>query len=167
MPPTTPSIATSPAGWQGALAGNSRTTRLLVTVALPLLAGGLIYLLWRTPDGWIFRAFEQLGLSGAVAAIQQWAGAVKPRLPWWFLYSLPDGLWVFAGTSWMALIWSGSRHRRAAALWIALCPALAVGGEVAQLHPAVSGTFALLDLLFYALGALLAVALAPCSTRSR
>src|SRR5687768_6416071 len=64
-------------------------------------------------------------------------------LPHWLLYSLPDGCWVYAYTSWMMLIWGRP------VLWVWSGVILAVGAELGQLLGPVPETYDNLDMAFY------------------
>lgn len=112
-------------------------------VLLPTLIGAATYLLFRTPSLLAFRWVETVGLSDQLMAIRGHVSSV--RLPNWFLYSLPDGIWVYATTSWMAIIWQGKKSWA----WITIAVLLAVGSEIGQAFGIVPGTYQHLDVLFY------------------
>ncbi len=117
--------------------------RFLLHVVLPTLVGTAVYVGWRTTDLLVFRWIEFLHLEILV---------FRPTfgLPELLLYSLPDGCWVYAITSWMFLIWNRFVHW----VWIGLI--LAVGAEFGQLFGLVQGTYQTLDVLFYVGGFVLA-----------
>lgn len=115
-------------------------------VVAPLAAGIAVYLLFRSNALLVFRWIELAGLGGALAELRALAAPLRPLLPGWFLYSAPDGLWVYAVTSFMCLTWRDESAARAA-LWIAAGPVLAIGWELAQLLRLVPGTFDPADLV--------------------
>lgn len=117
--------------------------RFLIHVIVPTAIGTAVYVGWRSTDLLVFRWIEYCRLSGLV---------FRPTidLPHWLLYSLPDGCWVYAATSWMLLIWK----RLVPWTWVAVV--LAVGAEYGQLFGFVQGTYQTLDVLFYIGGFILA-----------
>jgi hypothetical protein len=76
---------------------------------------------------------------------------LRPFLPEWFLFSLPDGLWVFSFVSILMLTWDNiiTRHNF---LWIIGVPILVIFSELGQINNFVPGTFDIIDLLFYIFG---------------
>jgi hypothetical protein len=113
-------------------------------VLLPLAVGAAIYVGWRTTSLLVFDWMAICGISRDV---------FRPTvgLPETLLYSLPDGCWVFAGTSWMLIIW------RRLHLWVFVFLTLAIGGEFGQALRLVPGTFEWNDIGFYLGGFLLAL----------
>lgn len=132
---------------------------VLLWCALPILAGGLVYLLFRDERLWMFRWAGWVGLDGVIAAARVHSLPHRAALPDWLLFSAPDGVWVFASTAFFARLWhDGPRVLRV--LWIGIGPAMAIGGELGQALGPVPGTFDPADLAFYAGAAVLAVAVA-------
>ena len=78
------------------------------------------------------------------------------NLPTWVLYSLPDGLWLFSYLSVLLAVWDNTISKDNIH-WILLVPAIAVLIEFGQLFHIVSGTFDILDLTFYLVGAVLPI----------
>jgi hypothetical protein len=114
----------------------------LLNVLVPITLGASIYVGWRSTDLLVFRWIEWFGAGSLI---------LRPdfALPSWVLYSLPDGCWVYACTSWMLLIWG----RLVPWVWTGVV--LAVGAELGQLVGLVPGTYDHLDMVFY-VGAFLA-----------
>jgi hypothetical protein len=137
----------------------------LLAVVLPIVVGGLIYILFRTDTLLMFRWADALALTGPIA---RGRAAVAPLLPWvpgFVLFSIPDGVWVFSATAFFARLWSdGPLWMRV--LWIGAAPAMAIGGELGQIVGLVPGTFDALDLIAYAAAALGALAAAHWSARA-
>lgn len=119
-------------------------------VILPIAIGAAIYLLFRTTSLLVFDWVAKAHLSEVTFAARQLLSGI--HLPEWLLYTLPDGLWVYAVTSWMILIWKGNPPFH----WLFVGLALAVGGEIGQAIAIVPGTYQHLDILFYVTGFLLA-----------
>jgi hypothetical protein len=119
-------------------------------VAFPIAIGAAIYLLFRTTSLLVFEWLRAVSLFELTLAARRLLSGIS--LPKWLLYSLPDGLWVYAVTSWMILIWD----RNPPLLWLFVGVALGVGGEVGQAISIVPGTFQHLDVIFYVAGFLAA-----------
>jgi len=105
-------------------------------ILLPTFIGTCIYIGWRSTDLLVFQWIEYCGLQSLI---------IRPiiSLPEWLLYSLPDGCWVYAITSWMILIWG----RYTVWTWIGII--LAVGTEYGQLLRLVPGSYQTLDIIYY------------------
>jgi hypothetical protein len=129
---------------------------ILVHILLPILIGGLIYILWRKPTLLIFLWYDFVGLDGIVAQLRSSTQTYYTFLPEWFLFCLPDGLWVYAMTSFMAGLWVGS-PKPYSLFWISLAPSLAIGSELGQLLGFVQGTYETADIMFYLAGFILAI----------
>lgn len=76
------------------------------------------------------------------------------KMPDWFIYSFPDGLWVFSYVCFMIFIWKGKINSKNI-IWIIALPIYAIISELAQLFDVYPGTFDAKDLLFYAIGAII------------
>jgi hypothetical protein len=145
-----------------------RKSFLLLHVALPILAGGLIYVCWRDPNLMMFRWFRALGWEPIVLQLRRATAAGMTTLPFWFVYSLPDGLWVYALTAFMGHVWSGSRARVVRIAFLGAGPVLGAGSELGQLARLVPGSFDWTDLVFYlAAGALAFLAVARSNSKRR
>ena len=108
-------------------------------VILPIGVGTGIYVGWRSTSllvfGWM-----------ATCGVPQDFFRQTANLPHPLLYSLPDGCWVFAGTSCMLMIW-----RRLHA-WVFVFVALAICTEFGQAVQVIPGTFEWNDITFYVSG---------------
>lgn len=116
-----------------------------------LLLGGLIYILFRTSSLLMFDWYDSLGLLISINNLRLYTSLIIDGIPNWFLYSLPDGLWIFSYISLMLFIWQNSISKKNI-IWILIIPFLAIGSEIGQLLGFVSGTFDYIDLVFYFLG---------------
>ena len=120
----------------------------LLAVVLPIVIGGLIYLLFRTDSLLMFAWVEQLSLTTLIDRGRAAAAPLRPHLPAFVLFSVPDGVWVFSATAFFARLWhDGPLWMRAG--WIGITPAMAIGGELGQIIGVVPGTFDVLDMLAY------------------
>ena len=135
-------------------ANSGTLRRFTIHVVLPTFVGASVYLLFRTRSLLVFHWVEAIGLQGHLTVLRDAVSDVQ--LPQWLLYSLPDGLWVYATTSWMVLIWREPRSW----LWLSTGVLLAVGAEAGQAVGCIPGTYQHLDMLFYG-GAFLLALLKP------
>jgi len=86
------------------------------------------------------------GLGGALARLRSAGEPLRGALTQWLVAHLPDGLWAYAVTSQVALLWRGG-PARARWTWLAVTLALALLLEGSQYPRLVPGTFDPLDLL--------------------
>lgn len=120
----------------------------LAGAAFFLMAGGLIYVLFRSNGIILFGWIEALGLSNQVQMLREAAAGLTPGS--FIRYSLPDGLWL---TSYLLIINTiiGSDDKW---LWLGftlLLPIYAIGNELLQGLGICRGTFDPLDMLCYSL----------------
>lgn len=127
--------------------------QLFLGHTITLFVGGLIYVSFRNETLKMFSWFEAISISEIVSNYRLLTLPLKQYLPDWFLYSLPDGLWLFSYISIILLLW-GNTISKKNILWFSLIPAIAISSEIAQVFSLVPGTFDLFDLLFYVLGTL-------------
>lgn len=113
-----------------------------------LLAGGLVYVLFRPTTLLLFHVAEGLGLADTIA---QWRQAAAPHCPAPFtVYTLPAGLWALSYVLIVAPLAQGlPTLRRWAA--VSFIPLLGAVSEVLQAPAIVPGTFDWADLALYLL----------------
>jgi len=130
-----------------------RIVRLeLLHVILPLLLGGLTYLLFRTDSLIMFRWVEGLGLSAPLAAARADLGGLGDSLPDSFLYSFPDAAWLYAFGAQMVILHRDSKLM-VRAFWVLLAPLMALGAEFGQALGWVRGTFDVADVILLTVAA--------------
>ena len=122
----------------------------------PLFFGGLIYISFRQGTLKMFRWFDSFNLSAVISKLRLYTMPISDHLPDWFLYSFPDGLWVFSYLSLLLLVWDNviSKHN---IHWLLLVPAIALFSEIGQHFKIVPGTFDVMDLMFYILSVILPI----------
>jgi len=135
----------------------SRFAFIAVHILFPLLLGGLIYACWRDQNLPMFSWFHLAGLAPLVAKLRTAAAPLQVKLPMWFQFSLPDGLWVYSLTAFMALVWKG-RDSRLKFVWLSMGLLLGAGSELCQLSVLVPGVFDPFDFFFCLSAAGLALA---------
>ncbi len=119
--------------------------KALIHVLIPLLIGGLIYLLFRNESLIMFTWFDNLGLLEQIKELRAILNPVKSILPNWIYYSLADGLWTYAFVS-AYLIYYKIDY------WLLLPFLLSIGVEVLQYFQLFQGTFDMIDLLCCIIG---------------
>jgi hypothetical protein len=122
-------------------------SRWLLHVALPLLAGSTLYLLWRPRSLVFFDAIEALGHAEFVDSMRVSVHALAPpaALHELALYSVPNALWLYAFTWAVRALWR-EHGGLAGTIWLAAPVGLGVGLELGQGFGLVSGTFDASDL---------------------
>lgn len=105
--------------------------QLLLGHFLTLLAGGLIYIAFRTETLAMFKWFRIIHLDAPIEYLRVLTMDTKAFLPNWFLFSLPDGLWIFSYISLSLLIWK-NRITRENIFWISIIPLTAIVSEIKE-----------------------------------
>ena len=140
-----------------------KSTRIFMCLPfLALVAGGIVYLLWRSTTLWMFGWCKALGLGSHLASLRTIAEQYEP--PHWMLYSFPDGAWVFAGIMVMRDIWASGKGAMKS-FWVFVIPFLAISSEVGQLYHFVPGDFDFNDLVAYVIAVSLALLIKLTSTQ--
>lgn len=131
------------AGWRGRVA-----TVAVCHVVAPVGIGAFIYLGWRDSSLPVFAWAQYVGAGAAVSSLRSGVWQLGGLLPPWFLFSLPDGLWVYALTVAMLLLWRTERRCLASVLWPLVGVVVALVAEVGQVSGLVPGTFDAMDVVF-------------------
>ena len=130
--------------------------QIIVGHFLTLLLGGLVYISFRQDTLKMFSWFDRVNLSGVISELRLSTLPLTDHLPNWFLYSLPDGLWLFSYLSVLLVVWDNTISKQNIH-WLLLVPAVAVFSEIGQLFGVVPGTFDIFDLTFYLGGTVLPI----------
>jgi len=130
--------------------------QLILGCFLTLLAGSIIYLFFRTDTLLIFKWLAIFSIDETLFGIRELTQNIKPHLPNWIIFSLPDGLWVFSYVSLTLLLWNNI-ITRANFMWVFLIPTIAISSELGQLFKIVQGTFDITDIFFYVVGTILPI----------
>lgn len=118
---------------------------------ISLIFGTTIYLLLRTSSLKVFGWLEIVNINFLNSDIRKFSIDYLEILPNWFLYSLPDGLWIFSYVCLMMYIWNFKINAHSL-FWISIIPFIAIFSEFGQAIYLISGTFDFCDILFYILG---------------
>ncbi len=127
--------------------------KTFLRLELPLITGGLIYILFRADSLVMFRWFDKLSATHLINSCRQHTVG-QFNLPNWVLYSLPDALWVFSFTSCMLVIWK-YKFSVQSILWIFLAPIIGLLSEIGQAFHLVRGTFDYTDLILLLIASIL------------
>jgi hypothetical protein len=118
--------------------------RLILTVIIPLLISGVIYILFRTDSLIMFKWFANIGLGESIKALRHSIGQLN--IPNLIIFSLPDALWIFSFTSFMLIIWR-DKFSAQSIPWIFIAPVAGLLYEIGQAFHFVRGTFDTTDLI--------------------
>lgn len=111
-----------------------------------LMAGGLIYLLYRPQNMLLFHLTDNLGLNPFIDFLRE--RSTNFLLPSFVINSLPAGLWT---ASYLILMYSNTKYqKRTTRLLLSLpLPLSAIVFEFMQLYSLFPGTFDIYDLICY------------------
>ena len=124
---------------------NVSSSEVALTVAAPLGLGSFIYIGFRSKTLYMFRVFEALGMDRPIRFLRDQLQDVF--LPEWVLYSLPDGCWTLAFTSFIL-----QNTAKKLTPWLLFPITMSVGAEIGQWAKMIPGTFDTTDLLFCTFG---------------
>lgn len=119
-----------------------------------LAFGSLIYLFFRNSSLKMFLWLNYFGLGKIIASVRNFTLPFVSSFPDWFLFSLPDGLWIFSFISLQLHIWKYSLNF-SNLIWFVSIPLIAIISEIFQNLNILNGVFDPFDILFYSLGFIL------------
>lgn len=140
----------------GARATLARWEAATLHVALPVIVGAAIYLLFRTRTLLAYQWVTAAGAGAWLEVARDHAMPFRAVLSGPILYTVPDAMWVYGLTACMRLIWSRNASG-ARWVWVSLGVVLGAGGELGQALGIVPGTFDPADLIACFAAAILAV----------
>jgi len=112
----------------------------LIIASIALFVGSLIYVFWRSETLTMFIWFERVGLASFVESLRSCTRWLSMYLPNWFLFSLPNALWLFSGIMVFDSIW-GAKRSASKIFWLSVFLMIAFGAEVGQGLRVLPGTF--------------------------
>lgn len=130
--------------------------QIIIGHLFTLLLGGFVYISFRQDTLKMFSWFDSINLSAVISELRLFTLPLSDHLPNWFLYSLPDGLWIFSYLSVLLVVWDNviSKYN---IHWLLLLPIIAIVSEIGQLFGIIPGTFDIFDLTFYIGGTILPI----------
>ena len=130
-----------------------RKTLILISI-ITLSIGTLIYLLFRVSTLKVFSWLNFLGIDFVNNDLRKKSINYMPKIPDWFIFSLPDGIWIFSYVLVMISIWNFTLNKKSI-FWMTIIPLVAIFSEIFQIFVFIPGTFDFVDLSFYILGFIL------------
>ena len=124
----------------------------------PIIFGIVIYIFFRSNSLMLFKWLNVLFPMSEIEPIREYTLLLTPYLPDWFLFSLPDGLWMFSFVCFIFSIW-GNKLNFNTIFWITFVFLISISHEFGQLFNYFPGTFDIYDITFYLLGALIPILL--------
>ena len=121
----------------------------------PLLLGGLIYFMFRSTELRMFNWLSIIGLDSLIISARTNVSLLKNHLPNWFIYSLPDGLWVYSFSSALLIYWNNDKQK--VKFWLLIPFTTGILVEIFQGLKLFPGTFDFLDLTFSSLAILFSI----------
>ena len=130
--------------------------KLIFLSILSILFGGVIYIAFRSSSIILFNWIDYIVLIDPVENLRIVTLPYKEYLPEWFLYSLPDGLWMFSYSCIVLVIWK-RKITKYSLLWLLSLPMISILLEVLQYYDYFNGTFDIIDIVFFIFGSLLPI----------
>jgi hypothetical protein len=130
--------------------------KLIFLSILSILFGGVIYIAFRSSSIILFKWIDYIMLIDPVENLRIVTLPYNEYLPDWFLYSLPDGLWMFSYSCIVLVIWE-RKITKYSLLWLLSLPMISILFEVLQYYDYFNGTFDIIDIIFYIFGSLLPI----------
>lgn len=125
----------------------------LFFIVLPVLLAGAIYLLFRSSNTVVYSLFDRILSTEKLDLVRESIIKQPVKLPIWFIYSLPGGLWVFAFSNACFLLLYQKARKHQIRLVIMLF-SIVTSLEILQLFNVTDGIFDITDLALYLLGAI-------------
>jgi hypothetical protein len=113
-----------------------------------LILGLGIYIFFRSGQVYFNKWLLNQNLGFDLHWIRSFTLQICEFLPDWFLFSLPDALWMFSLSTLIHDIWK-NEPKVNLLFWSMITPIIAVTWEIAQGLKFISGTFDWVDILFY------------------
>jgi len=123
---------------------------IILFVVLPILFGGLIYILTRQDSLLMFDWFNKIGIGENIASLR-YENNLENYLQNWIIYNSPAWIWTFSLTVLLGIIWNYRVDKES--ILILLIPIiLGVVYEISQKKEIINGTFDSVDIICYIIG---------------
>ena len=132
--------------------------KFLLLPYISIMFGVLIYFFFRSNSLILFKWLNIIFPTSEIKLIREYTLILTPYLPDWFLFSLPDGLWMFSFVCFVFTIW-GNKLNLNTLFWVILVFLISISHEFGQLFNYFPGTFDVYDITFYLLGVLIPILL--------
>lgn len=131
-----------------------RLKTLMLHCVFPIFIGAGIYTFFRKKSILLFDWYESLGFLDLILSIRYFFNSQENIYSNFFTQSFPDGLWVYAFTYCLLIIWQG----RPNSILYSITPLIiALISELGQYLSFVSGTYDKLDVITYIASNLIAI----------
>ena len=131
--------------------------KLIFLSTLSIFFGGVIYIAFRSSSIILFKWLYDIPvIDDFVKNLRISTLPYKEYIPDWFLYSLPDGLWMFSYSCIILIIWKRVINKYSL-IWLLILPILSILIEFLQYYDYFNGTFDVLDIVFFIFGSLLPI----------
>jgi hypothetical protein len=98
----------------------------------------------------MFNWFNAIGIQNLIQYIRLNLSFLKPIIPDWTYYSLPDGLWIYSFSSFLIIYWDN--YYKTFNYWLFIPFVCGIVVELLQFVKLFPGTFDIIDLFFLSLG---------------
>jgi hypothetical protein len=122
--------------------------RLIIFCLIPLLAGGTIYLLFRSDSLLLFRWIEQIGFESEVEKVRKFSSPFSKFIPDQVLFSVPDALWTFSLVWFLEIVWNESNNKSLTHRIFIISLIITVGFECFQYFYKSLGWFSFYDIFW-------------------
>lgn len=129
-----------------------------------MLSGLIIYIGFRGTNTPIYHWAINLGFENEISHLRNVAQEI--HLPDWFIYSVPDGLWMFAFVLSVLSVWNFNLDKTTG-IWILSAIIIGLGFELLQKFVNGMGVFDWNDLFFMMVSAAIALTIFSNKTNSK
>jgi hypothetical protein len=119
--------------------------KLIIFCLFPLMAGAIIYLLFRSDSLVVFGWIDLLGLKSDVEKMREFFSPLSRLIPKQVLFSVPDALWTFSLAWFLEVIWNESNDRRITRQVFSISLIISLGYEFFQYFYRSLGWFCFYD----------------------
>jgi hypothetical protein len=130
----------------------NKINQILIHVIIPMIIGGMIYIVFRDKNLIMYNWFNKIGILDFIDYLRQLFSnlIISPN---WIKFNLPDGIWTYSLTSLMLIIWYKETEKN---LFLYLfIPILCFMFELGQLIKMIPGTYDHTDLAFIIIATIL------------
>ena len=120
---------------------------ILINIILPIVVGGIIYILFRQDTLIMFNWLHNLNLYDLILALRAALSKYIIFIPDWMLYSLPGALWLYSLMIFLGVIWF-PLNRKLIFYIFSFGVLVGIGYEYCQYLDVIRGEFCFIDLTF-------------------
>ena len=124
---------------------SNQKNKIAIHVAIPILIGFFIYILFRPDKLIMFDWLNSLGIGESISNLRDQSPS-NSKVPSWIIYNLPDGLWVYSLTALMLIIWQDTKDNKKY-FWIFSPLIISIMIEIGQYALIIPGTYDYMDIL--------------------